>query len=208
MINYIWFFMIFLGILTGALTGNMSAVTDAAIGSAKLGVTLCIGLIGVLCLWLGIMKIAEESGLVKKISKLLMPIMKLLFPDIPENHPAMGSIVMNISANILGLGDAATPLGLKAMKELQTLSKDKNTATNSMCTFLALNTSSVTLIPATVIAYRAAAGSLNPTEIVGPTILSTTIATISAIIAVKMLSKLRTYDKTKPDIVNIQGRLR
>lgn len=200
MINYIWLFLIFIGVLTGILTGSIDKVTEAAINSAKLGVTLSVGLVGVLSLWLGVMKIAEESGLVKILSKALMPIMKRLFPDIPDNHPAMGSIVMNISANILGLGDAATPLGLKAMQELQTLSKDKSTATNSMCTFLAINTSSVTLIPATVIAYRAAAGSINPTEIVAPAILSTSIATIVAIISVKFFSKLKVFSRTKPDI--------
>ncbi|QSX05213.1 nucleoside recognition protein [Sedimentibacter sp. zth1] len=201
MINYIWFILIFLGILTSILTGNVEAVTDATIESAKLAVHLSIGLIGVMCLWLGIMKIAEKSGLVEKLSILLMPLMKKLFPDIPENHPAMGAMVMNISANILGIGDAATPLGLKAMQDLQTLNKTKDTATDSMCTFLAINTSSVTLIPATVIAYRSAAGSINPTQIVGPTIISTMIATITAIIAVKMLSKLPIYHITKPDII-------
>lgn len=200
MINIIWFILIFIGILTAILTGNVQAVTESAINGAKDAVQLSIGLIGVMSLWLGIMNIAEKSGLVNKIGHLLRPILKHLFPDIPENHPAMGSIVMNISANILGLGDAATPLGLKAMQELQTLNKTKDTATNSMCTFLAINTSSITLVPATVIAYRSAAGSTNPTQIIGPTIIATLIATIVALISANVLSKLPKYSSTKPDI--------
>ncbi len=201
MINYIWFVLIFIGILTGIINGNVQAVTDAAIQSAKTAVELSIGMIGMMSMWLGIMKIAEKSGLINKISFILKPVLKHLFPDIPSNHPAMASIVMNISANLLGLGDAATPLGLKAMQELQTLNRTQDTATDSMCTFLALNTSSITLIPATVIAYRVAAGSQNPTQIIGPTILSTIVATTVAIIAVKTYSKFPKYSKTKPDIV-------
>lgn len=200
MINYIWFILIFIGILTGIITGNVQAVTDAAIQGARTAVELSLGLIGVMAMWLGIMKIAEKSGLINKVSRVLRPILVHLFPDIPVNHPAMGSIVMNISANLLGLGDAATPLGLKAMNELQTLNKTDDTATDSMCTFLALNTSSITLIPATVIAYRTAAGSQNPAQIIGPTILSTIVATTVAIIAVKIFSKMPKYRKTKPDI--------
>ncbi len=201
MINYIWFILIFIGILTSIINGNVQAVTDAAIQSARNAVELSLGLIGVMSMWLGIMKIAEKSGLINKISAILKPLLVHLFPDVPPNHPAMGSMIMNISANILGLGDAATPLGLKAMQELQTLNKTDDTATDSMCTFLALNTSSITLVPATVIAYRTAAGSQNPTQIIGPTILSTIIATTVAIIAVKLLSKLPKYSKTKPDII-------
>lgn len=201
MINYIWFVLIFIGVLTGIINGNVQAVTDAAIQSAKTAVELSIGMIGMMSMWLGIMKIAEKSGLINKISSILKPVLKHLFPDIPSNHPAMASIVMNISANLLGLGDAATPLGLKAMQELQTLNRTQDTATDSMCTFLALNTSSITLIPATVIAYRVAAGSQNPTQIIGPTILSTMVATTVAIIAVKVYAKLPKYSKTKPDIV-------
>ncbi len=200
MINYIWFVLIFIGILTSIINGNVQAVTDAAIQSARNAVELSLGLIGVMSMWLGIMKIAEKSGLINKISALLKPFLVLLFPDVPPNHPAMGSMVMNISANILGLGDAATPLGLKAMQELQSLNKTNDTATDSMCTFLAINTSSITIIPATVIAYRTAAGSQNPTQIIGPTILSTIIATTVAIIAVKVFAKLPKYSKTKPDI--------
>lgn len=193
MINIIWAGLLIVGFLVGALTGNIDAVTNAAIESGKGAVELAMGLIGVMALWLGIMKIAEDSGLIRGISRLLRPIMVLLFPDIPPEHPAMGAMIMNISANILGLGNAATPFGLKAMQELQTLNRQKDTATNSMVTFLAINTSSVTLIPASTIAILSAAGGRNPTEIIGPTMIATTISTVAAIIAAKSLQGLPRY---------------
>ncbi len=193
MINVIWFLMIAVGVIVGAVNGNILAVTDAAINSAKTAVEISIGLIGVMALWLGIMKIAEESGLVKSLAKALRFIMVPLFPDVPEDHPAMGAMIMNIAANILGLGNAATPLGLKAMQELQELNPTDDTATDAMVTFLAINTSSVTLIPASVIAIRAAAGSANATEIIGPTIVATTASTVAALIAVKLLQKLPVF---------------
>ncbi|AOY75047.1 nucleoside recognition domain-containing protein [Clostridium formicaceticum] len=193
MINIIWFLFIAIGIVVGALTGNIEAVTDAAINSARTAVDISLGLIAVMALWLGIMKIAEVSGLIKVIAKALRFIMVPLFPEVPEDHPAMGAMVMNIAANVLGLGNAATPLGLKAMQELQEINPHKDTASNAMCTFLAINTSSVTLIPATVIAIRAAAESTNPTEIIGPTIIATAASTIAAVIAVKLLQKLPVF---------------
>lgn len=193
MINIIWFLMIAIGVVVGAVTGNITAVTDSAISSARTAVDISLGLIGIMALWLGIMKIAEESGLIKVIAKALRFIMVPLFPDVPEDHPAMGAMIMNMAANVLGLGNAATPLGLKAMKELQTLNPTEDTATNSMVTFLAINTSSVTLIPASVIAVRAAAGSSNPAEIIGPTIVATIASTIAAVIAVKLLQKLPAF---------------
>jgi len=193
MINIIWFAMIAIGVIVGAFNGNIVAVTDSAISSAKLAVEISIGLIGVMALWLGIMKIAEESGLVKSIAKALRFIMVPLFPEVPEDHPAMGAMIMNMAANVLGLGNAATPLGLKAMQELQTLNPTEDTATNSMVTFLAINTSSVTLIPASVIAVRVAAGSANAAEIIGPTIVATAASTIAAVIAVKLLQKLPAF---------------
>lgn len=198
MINYIWYALIAIGIITGFATGNVQAITDAAINNAKTAVELSLGLIGVMALWLGIMKIAEDAGLVKKLSIALKPVMTRLFPDVPGDHPAMGAILMNISANVFGLGDAATPFGLKAMKELQSLNADEETATDAMCTFLAINTSSVTLIPATIIAYRAAADSANPAEIIGAAIIATTASTIVAIIAVKALAKLPAFKASKP----------
>lgn len=190
MINIIWAALLIIGFIVGAITGNIDAVTNAAIDSAKMAVELAIGLIGVMALWLGIMKIAEDSGLIRGISRLLRPIMVLLFPDVPPEHPAMGAMIMNISANLLGLGNAATPFGLKAMQELQKLNRDKDTATNSMITFLAINTSSVTLIPASTIAILAASGAKNPTEIIGPTIIATTISTMVAIITAKSMERI------------------
>ncbi|HLR34959.1 MAG TPA: nucleoside recognition domain-containing protein [Tissierellales bacterium] len=193
MINVIWAALLIIGFVVGAVTGNIEAVTEAAIENAKTGVELAMGLIGVMALWLGIMKIAEDSGLVEKIAKGLRPITVRLFPDVPEDHPAMGAMVMNIAANILGLGNAATPLGLKAMQELQELNEQKDTATDAMVMFLAINTSSVTLIPASTIAILTAAGATNPTNIIGPTIVATVASTVVAIIATKMLGKLPKY---------------
>ncbi|MGE5605991.1 MAG: nucleoside recognition domain-containing protein [Bacteroidota bacterium] len=189
MINYIWLALIVIGGLTAILQGNAQAVTDAAIESANTAVELSLGLVGVMSLWLGMMKLAEKAGIVNAIGRLLKPIMKRLFPEVPPEHPAMGSMVMNMAANLLGLGNAATPLGIKAMKELQELNPDKDTASNSMCMFLAINTSSVTLIASTVIAYRVAAGSKNPAEIIGPTIIASIFGTLVAIIAAKLLEK-------------------
>lgn len=197
MINIIWFILLASGIIVGFINGNMEAVTEAAISNAESAVAISLGLIGVMALWLGIMKIAEDAGLVSSISKALKFVMKPLFPEIPENHPAMGAIVMNMAANILGLGNAATPLGINAMKEMQKLNPNKDTATNSMVMFLAINTSSITMIPATVIAIRASAGSANPTEIIGPSLIATTVSTIAAIVAVKLLQQLLKY-KNKP----------
>lgn len=170
---------------------RLSAVTtDGIVRYAKTAVELAIGLIGIMALWLGLMKIAEQAGLVGMLSRLLRPATTRLFPDVPAEHPAMGAMLMNISANMLGLANAATPLGLKAMEELNRLTKKVGTATDAMCTFLVINTSSVQLIPATVIAIRAASGSTNPTEIVGPVIVATAINTVVGITAVRLLSKL------------------
>jgi spore maturation protein A len=190
MINYIWLGLIVIGAVISIIKGDAQLVTDAAIESANSAVTIALGLIGVMTLWLGLMNIAEKSGIVNAIGRLLKPIMKRLFPEVPENHPAMGSMVMNIAANILGLGNAATPLGIKAMKELQKLNDDQDTASNPMCMFLAINTSSITLIATTVIAYRVAAGSKNPTEIIGPVIIASVLGTVVAVIAAKLLEKL------------------
>ncbi len=170
-----------------------SVTNDGIVKYAKTAVELAIGLIGIMALWLGVMKIAEASGLITKIAVFLKPITTRLFPDVPPDHPAMGAMIMNISANILGLANAATPLGLKAMEELNKLNRKLGTATDAMCTFLVINTSNVQLIPATVIAIRAAAGSANPTEIIGPVIVATTVSTIVGVITVKSLSKLKIF---------------
>ena len=193
MINLVWFLMVAIGVVVGAVNGNIMAVTEAAFNSAKTAVDISIGLIGIMALWLGIMKIAEEAGLVKALARALRGIMRPLFPEVPEDHPAMGAMIMNLAANMLGLGNAATPLGLKAMQELQKLNPTEDTATNAMVMFLAINTSSVTLIPASVIAIRAAAGSVNSAEIIGPTLIATTASTVVAVIAVKCLQKLPAF---------------
>lgn len=204
MLNYVWFALLVGGVIIGVFTGNTQAVTDAAISNAETAVELSIGLIGVMALWLGLMKIAEESGLVQLIGKWLRPIMKKLFPDVPQDHPAMGAMVMNFAANILGLGNAATPLGIKAMQELQTLNEEKDTATNAMCMFLAINTASVTLVSSSVIAYRASAGSANPSEIIGPTLVATVISAIVAVIVVKIFEKFSKNNRSKK-IENMQN---
>ena len=190
MLNYIWFGMMFIAVVVGIFTGNIDAVTEAAISMSKTAVEIAIGLIGIMALWLGTMKIAEESGLIRILSKALRPITIRLFPDVPEDHPAIGSIVLNMAANILGLGNAATPMGLKAMEELQELNPEKDTATNAMCTFLAINTSSVQLIlPATVVALMGAAAN----QIFITTILATGMSTVAAIFAVKFFEKLNRF---------------
>ena len=191
MLNYIWFGMMFIAVIVGILTGNIDAVTQAAIDMAKTAVEIAIGLIGIMALWLGTMKIAEESGLIRVIARAIRPITIRLFPDVPEDHPAIGSIILNMAANLLGLGNAATPLGLKAMEELQDLNPEKETATNAMCTFLAINTSSIQLIlPATVVALMGAAAN----QIFITTILATGLSTIAAIIAVRFLEKLKRFE--------------
>ena len=190
MLNYIWFGMMLIAVVVGTVTGNIDAVTEAAINMAKTAVEIAIGLIGIMALWLGTMKIAEDSGLIRIIARALRPITIRLFPDVPSDHPAIGSIVLNMAANILGLGNAATPLGLKAMEELQELNPNKNTATNAMCTFLAINTSSVQLIlPATVVALMGTASN----QIFITTIFATGLSTIAAIIAVKTLEKMKRF---------------
>ena len=190
MLNYIWFGMMAISVVAGIFTGNIEAVTEAAINMAKVAVEISIGLIGIMALWLGIMKIAEASGLIRIIARGLKPITVRLFPDVPEDHPAIGSIVLNMAANMLGLGNAATPLGLKAMEELQELNPKKDTATNSMVMFLAINTSSVQrIVPATVVALMGATAS----QIFLTTILATLASTIAAIVMVKILEKMKRF---------------
>lgn len=194
MLNYIWFGLIFISVVVGTITGRIDQVTEAAISMSKTAVEIAIGLIGIMALWLGIMKIAEESGLIKIIAKIIKPVTVRLFPDVPVDHPAMGSIVLNMAANMLGLGNAATPLGLKAMKELQELNQQKDTATDDMCTFLAINTSSVQIIlPATIVGLMGASSS----QIFITTIFATSMSTIAAIISVRLLSKMDRFKITQ-----------
>jgi spore maturation protein SpmA len=168
---------------------NLKEVTNSALSYAETAVNIALGLIGVMALWLGVMKIAEEAGLITYIARALKPITKFLFPEVPAEHPAMGAMIMNISANFLGLGNAATPFGLKAMEELDKLNPNKGTATNAMCTFLAVNTAGMTLIPATAIAVRASAGSSEPAVIIGTALFASTCATITGITVAKIMEK-------------------
>ena len=193
MINIIWLLLIVFAVIVGGATGNITGVTDGAMNGARTSVELALGLVGFLALWLGIMRVAEESGLVTLLAKAVKPIMRRIFPDVPPEHPAMGSMLMNMAANALGLANAATPLGLKVMKELQELNGDKEYASNAMATFLAINTSDVTIIPATVIGIRVAAESAGPTDIIGTTIIATTCSTITAIAASKLLQRLKVF---------------
>lgn len=188
MLNYIWIGLLMIGFAFGIVNGRLDDVTKAAMDSAQTAVTVCIGLLGVMCLWTGLMKVAEKSGLIRIIGRAVRPVLVFLFPEIPKDHPALGAIVMNLVANFLGLGNAATPLGLKAMKELQSINKDKKTATNAMCMFLVLNTAAIQLVPANIIALRTSAGSKKPAEIIICIWISSVSATIMGIIAAKMLS--------------------
>lgn len=200
--NYIWAILILGGVLLAAVNGRMAECTQAVIEAAKGSVELAIGLIGIMAFWLGLMRLAEEAGLVRFLARILKPILRPLFPDIPSGDPALGAIVANLAANILGLGNSATALGLKAMIELQRLNPRKKTASNAMCTFLAINTSSVTLIPATVIAIRASAGSANPAEVIGVIILATSVSTIVAVAAVKILERLPVFRRLPSEEVD------
>jgi spore maturation protein SpmA len=168
---------------------KMKDVTNAVLSYAGTAVTIAIGLIGIMALWLGVMKVAEEAGLIRIIAKSLRPFTRRLFPDIPSDHPAMSSIIMNISANMLGLGNAATPFGLKAMEDMEEINPNKGTASNSMVTFLAINTAGLTLIPATAIAVRAASGSSNPAIIIGTSIFGAFCATVAGVSAAKIIEK-------------------
>lgn len=191
MINKVWVLFIFVGIIYGLLSGNIGFVNDEIITSAKKSLDLFLNIYPVIILWLGIMTIASDSGLLNKISNFFYPILKKLFPEIPKNHESLGYISSNIAANILGLGSAATPFGLKAMKSLQEINIKKDTASRSMITFLLLNTSGLTLIPTTVISLRIMYKSVNPTSIISTTIIATIISTISAIVLDKIFNKVR-----------------
>jgi spore maturation protein A len=196
MLNYIWFGLMAVAFVVAAVKGTADAVTRGAIESATTAVTISIGLIGIMTLWLGIMRIAEAAGLVSLLGRALAPLLRRLFPEIPPGHPAAGAIVLAVAANMLGLNNAATPLGIKAMEELQTLNPDKDTATNSMVTFMAVTTSGVQLIPATMIGVLVAAGSQYPTAIIAPSIIATFVGTIAAVAAAKFLQRF--YPQTTP----------
>ena len=182
MINILWFIIIIAGLIIAACTGNMAHISTAIFKAISDSVNLSIGLLGPMAFWLGIMNIAEKSKLTELIGKLLRPILKYIFPDVPVDDPASGAIVMNLAANILGLGNSATPLGIKAMQELQRLNNYSCKASFAMCTLLAINTAGLTLIPATLISLRAASGSEEPAVILITTIFATLVSTISALL--------------------------
>ncbi|MGI6449292.1 MAG: nucleoside recognition domain-containing protein [Desulfitobacteriia bacterium] len=182
MVNLIWLIMLICGIATAAVRGNIEQVTESALQAAELGIEVAIQLMGVMSLWLGIMHIAEKAGLIQSLAKISAPLVRKVFPSLKPNSPAFGPIIMNLCANILGLGNAATPFGLKAMQELQKENPDPDTASPAMITFLALNTSCITIIPAAIIGVRMKAGSQNPTEIIGTTIFATGCAMVAAVL--------------------------
>lgn len=189
MVNVIWFVMMFTALVVAAITGRVEVITESVFSSAEKAVNVAFSLISIMTFWLGMMKLIEKSGLIHWIVRILTPLARFLYPNIPRNHPAMHAILMNMSANLLGMGSAATPFGLKAMQELQEINADPQTASDEMCTFLAVNTSSLTLIPTTVVALRAATGSMNPTEIVGTTVVATFCSTTVAIILDRFLRR-------------------
>ena len=187
--NLVFALIVIFAALAAAFSGTMEAVTQAALSAASASVTLAIGLVGTMALFLGLMQVAQEAGVLRALARALRPIMVRLFPDVPAEHPAMSAMIMNIGANMLGLGNAATPFGIKAMVELDRLNKHKGMATNAMVLFLAINTSSVGLLPTKVIAIRAEAGSADPIGIVAPTLVATLASTIIAILVAKLLQR-------------------
>ncbi len=188
--NYIWYFLILISIVFGAVNGTLDEVANSVFKGCELTIRIVLTLLGIMTFWLGIMKIAEKSGIVEFISKLLKPAAKLLFPEIPPNSPVIGDIAMNFSANALGLANAATPIGIKAMEGMQKMNIDKNSASDSMCTLLAMNTAGFQLIPATVIAILASNGYEHPTEIIVPTLIVTSVSFVCAIIIAKLLKRV------------------
>lgn len=203
MLNWIWLGLLLLGVLIGGFTGRLQAALDGAFGGASKSTELAIGLVGVMTLWLGLMRLAEVSGLVQALAKVLRPILIRLFPEVPANHPAMGSIVLNLAANALGLTNAATPLGLRAMKDLESLNPRRGTATDAMCTFLALNTGSVQLVPISAIAVLTAAGARNPTAIIGTTLLATACSSLVGLFVIKALAKLPVFRVSSLPVDNL-----
>lgn len=190
MLNALWLGLVFLSVIIGIFNGTIDQVVASVTDSAKLAFEFALGLGGIMVLWLGLMRVAEVGGLITIFARCLKPVMIRLFPDVPNDHPATGAMIMNIAANMLGLANAATPFGLKAMEELQKLNQHPKYASNAMCTFLAINTSSVQIIPTTAIAFLAAAGAQQPTSIIASALLATTCSTVAAIVTVKLFERL------------------
>lgn len=193
--NYIFYALIVTSIIVGAINGKLPDVVNSILTGAEKSVQIAISLIGIMAFWLGIIKIAEKSGLIEFIAKTIKPVTKRLFDEVPPENPAIGNIAMNFSANALGLTNAATPIGIKAMQELQQLNKDKKTASNAMCMLLAMNTAGFQLIPATVIAVLVGIGYKNPTEIIAPTLLVTSFTFLTAVLWAKLFQKFWTPQK-------------
>ncbi|MPQ43700.1 nucleoside recognition domain-containing protein [Clostridium tarantellae] len=189
MINYIWFGIIFIGVIFGLLTGKGEFMSKGIMDSAQGATNFIISLVGIMCFWCGVMKVAEKSGLTSNLAKLVKPVLKILFKESSQNEEAMGAIVMNLTANMLGLSNAATPFGIKAMEELSKSNTKKGHASNDMALFLVMNAACIQLLPSTVISIRAAAGSNNPASIIVPAILSTTIACLVGVICCKILQR-------------------
>lgn len=196
MLNFIWLGLILASVIFGVIDGRIPEVVASVTDSAKFAFDVALGLAGIMVFWLGLLQIAEDSGLINVFARLIRPLMVRLFPDIPADHPAMGAMLMNIAANMLGIGNAATPFGLRAMNALEELNPNPGVATNAMCMFLAINTSSVQLIPATAIAYLAAAGATHPTNIIITSLLATSCSTLVAIVAVKCFERMRAFNVT------------
>lgn len=191
MMNYVWAVMILIGIIYAAMSGNINQLTQGILDEAKAAVMLCITLVGVVAMWTGLMKIAEKAGVITALTRRLEPVLMFLFPRIPKNHLARKYIATNLIANMLGLGWAATPAGLNAMKELQKLNKNKEVASIEMCTFLIINISSVQLVSINMLAYRSQFGSHNPAEIIGPSLVATAISTLVGVIFCKIMMKVK-----------------
>lgn len=200
MLNYIWFGLMAAALVVAAINGTAEGVTKGAVESATSAVQIALGLVGIMTLWLGMMRVAEAAGLVSLVGRALRPVLRWLFPDVPAEHPAAGAIVLALAANMLGLNNAATPLGIKAMEELQTLNPDKDTATNAMVTLMAITTAGVQLIPASMIGILTAAGSSNPTAIIAPTILATFIGTVAAVIAARLLQRFYPHSAAAEEV--------
>jgi len=200
MLNYIWFALMAIALIVAAFNGTAGAVTNGAVSAAKTAVETALGLIGIMTLWLGIMRVAEKAGLISLLGRALRPFSRLLFPEIPPDHPAIGAMILNIAANMLGLSNAATPLGIKAMEELQELNPQKETASNAMVTFMTLNTAGIQFIPATIIGVLVATGSKNPTAIISTTIMATFCGAIAAVTTAKVLQRFFPYEEKEEGV--------
>ena len=200
-LNYIWIALFFIGFIVGVIKlimgdfETLPAMMDSTFEMSKNAFEMCLGLTGTLALWMGILKIGEDSGLIRRLASFLSPVLTRLFPDIPKGHPALGSIFMNISANMLGLDNAATPIGLKAMKELQSINKEKDTASNSMIMFLTLNTSGITIIPISIMAYRAQSGAADPTDVFIPLLLTSLCSTVFGLIVCSIYQRINLFNR-------------